>query len=73
MSTSSRIIVTGTKQLLVTIGYLFLTMKQLFLKLLEEILICFEEELWMLTLRYFSGFALCLWGFFGLIFLVGSF
>ena len=44
ISTSSRIIVNGTKQLLVAIRYLFLTKK-----LAEEILIGFEEELWMLT------------------------
>ena len=53
ISTSLQIIVARTKKFLVSIRYLFLTMKQLFLKLLEEILICFEEELWTLTLRFF--------------------
>ena len=34
-----------------------------FLKLLEEILICFEEELWILTSRFLFRFALCSWLF----------
>ena len=41
-------------------------MKQLFfLKLLEEILMCFEEELWILTSRFLFIFALCLYFFSG--------
>ena len=51
--TSSRVIVTGTKQLFVAIRYLFLTMKQ---KLFEEILVCFEEEFGY----YLRGFYLVL-------------
>ena len=72
LSTSSRIIVAGTKQLFVAIRYVFLTMKQIlsFSKFLEEISIfleensiCFEEELWILTSRLLFSFALCSWFF----------
>ena len=50
ISTSSRIIVTRTKQLLVGIRYLFLTMKQLFSETFGRNFELFEE-LWMLTSR----------------------
>ena len=58
--TSSRIIVTGTKQLFVAIRYLFVTMKLLVFETCGRNLICFEKELSMLTSRFSFGFVLCL-------------
>ena len=67
IATSWRMNVIGTKQPLATVRYLFLTMKHFFffffLEYLEEILICFEEELLMLTLRILFSYALWLWFF----------
>ena len=57
--------VIGTKQSLATVRYLFWrwNKKKFFLKYLEEILICFEEELLMLTSRTLFSYALWLWFF----------
>ena len=63
ISTSSRIIVAGTKQLLVAIWYLFCTMRQLFFETFGRNLICFEEEFWILTSSFLFSFASCLWFF----------
>ena len=48
---------------LLQLGLYFWRWFSCFLKLLEEILICFEEELWILTSRCLFSFALCLWFF----------
>ena len=48
---------------LLQFGIYFAQWGSWFLKLLEKILICFEEEFWMVTSRFLFSFALCLWLF----------
>ena len=63
----------GESNSLFQLGIYFWWWNSCFLKLLEGILICFEEELWILTSRFSFSFTLCLWAFFGGIFWICSF